>query len=274
MTASAPQQKLLERSVLEAINHIVKNNPELRSDLFKVACHAVGLNPGDIAVLTALNRGKLEHSKAQLRQDLLILSLLNDKKGGFFVEFGATDGIGLSNTHLLETRYQWSGILAEPARCWHPALTRNRGCNIDTRCVWHSTGEVLSFRETAEPALSTIADYGKEDMHREARERAVEYDVPTVSLRDLLRMHDAPRRIDYLSVDTEGSELEILEAFDFSEYDVDIITVEHNFTRSRESINRLLSGNGFFRIFPELSQFDDWYVNRQSPAMERYAILS
>ena len=42
-------------------------------------------------------------------------------RGGFFVEFGATNGIDLSNSYLLQSKYYWTGILAEPARCWRDA---------------------------------------------------------------------------------------------------------------------------------------------------------
>jgi hypothetical protein len=40
----------------------------------------------------------MEHSHSQLFQDLLVLFLLEEKRNGYFVEFGATDGIKLSNT--------------------------------------------------------------------------------------------------------------------------------------------------------------------------------
>ena len=55
-------------------------------------------------------------SHAQLKQDLVILFLTKLRQGGYFVEFGATDGIHLSNTYLLESRYKWNGIVAEPAK--------------------------------------------------------------------------------------------------------------------------------------------------------------
>jgi hypothetical protein len=58
----------------------------------------------------------LEKSKSQLKQDLFVLAELDFKSNGFFVEFGATNGIDLSNTHLLENEFGWGGILAEPAK--------------------------------------------------------------------------------------------------------------------------------------------------------------
>lgn len=78
----------------------------------------------------------LPKSKSQLRQDLFVLSELEFKRNGYFVEFGATNGIELSNTYILEEEFEWNGILAEPAKCWHEDLKINRKCHIDTDCVW------------------------------------------------------------------------------------------------------------------------------------------
>ena len=52
----------------------------------------------------------------KLRQDILVAVLARFKRNGYFVEFGATDGVYLSNTFLLEQQLGWTGILAEPAR--------------------------------------------------------------------------------------------------------------------------------------------------------------
>jgi hypothetical protein len=68
--------------------------------------------------------------------------------------------------------------------------------------------------------------------------------------------------VDYLTVDTEGSEFEILKGFDFGKYEIGLITVEHNHTPNRDRIYQLLSRNGFVRKFDGLSQWDDWYVRR------------
>ena len=98
------------------------------------------------------------------------------------------------------------------------------------------------------------------DCHANARGDGKRYPVTTITLNDLLAEHNAPRHIDYLSVDTEGSELNILRAFDFERYRVDIITVEHNLAPAREHIHALLAAKGFARKFGALSQWDDWYV--------------
>ena len=63
----------------------------------------------------------LPYSRAQLAQDIFALAVSNSTSPKFFVEFGATDGITLSNTWLLEKHLGWQGILAEPARTWHEA---------------------------------------------------------------------------------------------------------------------------------------------------------
>ena len=66
----------------------------------------------------------LDQSKAQLRQDLFVLSELEFKKNGYFVEFGATNGFDISNSYLLETKFNWKGIAAEPAKKWHHELKK------------------------------------------------------------------------------------------------------------------------------------------------------
>ena len=98
-------------------------------------------------------------------------------------------------------------------------------------------------------------------MYGALRADSLSYPVTTIALNDLLEAHAAPRVIDYMSVDTEGSEYRILKAFDFSKYDVRMMTVEHNFCEpDRENIRVLLAVNGFTRVFTELSKWDDWYV--------------
>jgi len=215
------------------------------------------LTPSDL--VTTLNL--LDKSKSQFRQDLFVLNETKFKSGGYFVEFGATNGIDISNTFLLETEYLWRGILAEPGRVWENALRKNRPvAAIETLCVWSESGLVLTFNETRFSELSTLDIYTDNDEHRNSRVLGKKYDVKTISLVDLLIKHQAPKFIDYLSIDTEGSEFEILNAFDFNEYSFGVITVEHNFTYKRNMIFDLLTNNGYERKYEKISNYDDWYV--------------
>jgi len=203
----------------------------------------------------------LKKSKSQLRQDLFVLSTLNFKTNGYFVEFGAANGIDLSNTFLLETSYAWKGIVAEPARHWLSKLQENRpGSQIENSCVWKDTGSMLLFNETKIPEISTLDSFSSSDLHKSSRASGTKYMVKTISLTDLLIKFNSPKEIDYLSIDTEGSEFEILSTFDFSKYTFKVITCEHNFTSAREKIYDLLTKNGYERKFEAISNFDDWYV--------------
>lgn len=201
----------------------------------------------------------LSESKAQLHQDLFALSSLNFKSDGFFVEVGAGDGVHLSNTFLLEQR-GWRGILAEPAEGWQPELKKNRTASLDYRAVWSSTGERLLFKETNPPTLSTLSKSNPEDMHFASRQTSNDYLVSTVSLKDLLDQHSAPQLIHFLSIDTEGSELEILESFDFSCYSFAVVCLEHNHTSSKDKIRALMASHGYERVVALDTLFDDWFT--------------
>lgn len=205
----------------------------------------------------------VDELQSEFGQDAFALSQLSFKKGGYFVDFGAADGVFGSNTYILEKRYGWNGILAEPARCWHGALRRNRCAHIELACVAGKSGGSVAFYEKG--VLSSMRSYisFRQKLKRLTKPRRF-YEVPTISLLDLLRKHRAPEVIDYLSMDTEGSELEILDAFDFSAYRFRVITCEHNYTPKRESILALLSAHGYDRVFESISGIDDWYVLRDN----------
>lgn len=199
-------------------------------------------------------------SKSQYSQELFALSELDFKRKGFFVEIGATNGISFSNTYMLEREFEWRGILAEPAKCWHQDLDKNRNCFIEKRCVYGSSGLELVFNETPARMLSTIDSFSGSDSWANSRSKGKRYLVETISLNDLLSKYDAPSTIDYLSIDTEGSEFEILRSVDFNLYNFKVITCEHNNSENREKIRRLLMDNGYKRRFEDLPFAEDWYV--------------
>lgn len=199
-----------------------------------------------------------KRSVSQLGQDLWVLEKTNRKRDGFFVEFGATDGVLLSNTWLLETGFGWSGICAEPNPKFFEDLRKNRKCIVSDACIGRTSGETVEF--ILADIYGSISDYAMLDSHKGRRSayRSVGDVVylETVSLDDFLTQNNAPKEIDYLSIDTEGSEFDILSAFPFDKWKIRLITVEHNFTELRDKIKNLLEGHGYTRTEVK---FDDWY---------------
>jgi len=207
----------------------------------------------------------MQESHSQNFQDIWVLyenQYKANNGGGFFVEFGATDGVIGSNTYFLEKNCGWKGIIAEPNPVWHKELFQNRKCLISTDCVYTTTGETLKFVSPSDPCLSTIQGYGENDEYSKARAAGETVEVKTISLKDLLTQ--APYMIDYMSVDTEGSEFTILESY-FNKYPdlhyIKCITVEHNNDETnRTRIFNLLTKHGYKRKFPELSRWDDFFI--------------
>ena len=88
--------------------------------------------------------------------------------------------------------------------------------------------------------------------------------VRTISLNDVFIKFFNGLPIDYMSVDSEGSELMILENFDFKRFGPTVVTVEHNSSEydnsNEKKLDALFQNNNYKRIFREQTQFDAWYV--------------
>jgi FkbM family methyltransferase len=237
---------------------------------------------GDVKELSLFISKQFWQSKSQLQQDLVALYIYNkikksnqlelrNEEKGFFVEFGATNGIDLSNTFLLETAFGWNGILAEPALHWHSQLFQNRKCKIDLRCIFAETGINIEFQETELPELSTLLQYSSRDIHKKNRVSAKLYEVETVTLQDLLIQKESPNRIDYLSIDTEGSEVEILTGFKFDEWDIRFISVEVTSELKLREVSEILTKFGYRQILGEYSEWDAWFL-KNSYLIEEFPI--
>jgi len=197
--------------------------------------------------------------QSQFGQDIFVLSTLAQKKNGFFVEIGVGDGKVLSNTYAMEKHYGWRGILAEPNNTYKQAIADCRSAILDTRAVYSESGETIVFYEDDESGmLSGIAEH-----HAGTTRHAGHcYDVQTVSLNELLATHQAPVQIDYMSIDTEGSEYEILKNFDFASYTVSCLTIEHNYELPKlMQIKKLLEQHGYQHKYSEISRCDAWFVH-------------
>lgn len=203
-------------------------------------------------------------SYSQIKQDLMVLEKYKNKRNGFFVDIGASDGISLSNTYLLEKEFDWKGICVEPIPSKYELLLKNRpNSKCSSKATYHTSGLNVKFNiANGCDLFSGIDETLTCEKHKEwiDKDKTV-IDIETVTLTNLLDLNNAPLFIEYLSLDTEGSEYEILKVFDFSKYTFGYIDVEHNFEEpTRSNIRKLLEENGYIYLCE--NQWDDCYKHK------------
>jgi FkbM family methyltransferase len=200
-------------------------------------------------------------SRSQFHQDMLVLMATKEKQNGYFVEVGVGDGEFLSNTVLLEDEYGWKGLLCEPNVTFQSSIIERRKAMLEKRAIYRTDGEELQFlADDAIGELSRLVDAEGSDAHKRAGKT---YSVYTTTLDQALEAANAPDVIDYVSIDTEGSEVAVLDGFNLSRWKVGIITIEHNNDRARrKEFASRLEPYGFVQVLKSVSGVDDWYVNR------------
>ena len=220
-------------------------------------------------------RNKSKLIRSQLLQDAFAEFIIRDRYSKTFLEFGATDGISLSNSYMLENSFKWTGLLAEPSPQWHEKLINNRpNTKILTKCIWKSSGEKLDFFVSHIGELSSINDFIHSDLssmpgNTQARiQDGKVVEIETISINDAIVNHFNGETPSYISIDTEGSEYQILKSFDFEKYQPAVFTIEHNFTNLQHKIDKLMISKGYLRVFRKITAFDAWYVlNKAIPTI-------
>ena len=205
--------------------------------------------------------------KSQLYQDVFASFIIGNKFDKTFLEFGATDGIEFSNSYMLENRLGWKGALSEPSPQWYEALKKNRkNTKIITQCIWSKSKETLDFFMSDDGVYSTLNDFVDSDKNSMPGNTALRkrngkiIPVKTITLNDVIEEHFSNITPSYISIDTEGSEYEILKSLNFTNYRPKVFTIEHNHTDLEIKIDDLMSDNKYKRVFKNLTAFDAWYV--------------
>jgi len=183
---------------------------------------------------------------SQYGQDETVMKYYEHKKSGFFVEIGAFDGIHLSNTYALE-KHGWTGICVEPLPQEYALLCKNRTSKNYNLAVDYESDKTLEF--VVASVLS--GDLSRLDTNRVEKSHGLETRIPvkTINFTHLLDDANAPRFIEYLSLDTEGSEYDILRGLDFTKYTFGYISVEHNYKEpARSNIRELLQENKYIHV--------------------------
>jgi len=217
------------------------------------------------------------HSQPATAQDKWVLEKLRHKRDGYFVEVGAHDGRRHSNTLTLEESFGWTGVLIEANPERYAELCVNRG---QCKCVGTVVGPYHSHKE---PYIKANREHGGSDQFNgltrfmpknwldahEFHKSEITY-VNTETLYSILcRTVPSQQHIDYLSIDVEGAEYDILKSFIWMDhgpmfnkrrFSPTLLTVE--FLYDRELLDRLERMLERDYILDEVRAFDACFVRR------------
>lgn len=169
------------------------------------------------------------HHFSQVGQDIWALRHFEGKRGGTFVDIGASDGILGSNTYVLEKCFGWRGVCVEARESQMKSLKLvNRSCYPVSAALSNFTGKGKFVYADGSSGLKQFQ--GQFDAKRQ-QAQGIETSMGTVDVTTFPVMATAAKlgkQIDFISLDVEGAELAILKTIDFDKYDVGALAVENN----------------------------------------------
>jgi len=197
-----------------------------------------------------LPQSVIDASPAQYQQDLWVLQKTK-MTPGFYLEIGCGDGILLNNTYLLE-QHGWKGISVDP----FPMDWSRRTNPLVKTAIWDKACVTRFVRGAYLGGIEECLGKWKTS---DNLKNAEVVELTTFPIRDFLASYKVPQTIDYLSIDTEGSEHDILAAFPFDSHSIRLITVEHNHEEpKRTMIKELLGRHGY--VLDKSEDVEDFYV--------------
>lgn len=188
------------------------------------------------------------------------------KSDGFFVEAGANDGIRQSNTYFLEKRRGWTGLLVEPIPRLASKCRTNRKNSIVEECVLVAPENMGQEIELVDLDLMTAVVEGFSDVSEMLKRISLAEQVQNIksnkisvkssSLNSLLELHQR-YKIDLLSLDVEGFELEVLKGLDTKRFSVSVILIE----TTNLDLVQLALGNDYF-LAQQFSHHDYLFIKK------------
>lgn len=184
------------------------------------------------------------------RRNAISKLFLKEKKG-FFIEIGADDGIDKSNTKLFE-ELGWEGICIEPSPTRFQMLIKNRNCECLNVAISNKQKEVefLDITGYGKGLSGIVENYDPKHLERIKKETEdnpktltkSRVKVKTQRLEQILDERNI-KRVDYCSIDVEGSEIEILKSINFKKVNFNIISIEDIYNNSE--ITQIMKDNYF-----------------------------
>lgn len=205
----------------------------------------------------------MEVRNSQLGQDIWALYKTNFKTGGYFVEVGACHPIALSNSYLLESKYSWDGLLIEPNPDLIPQLSSQRKAKVVPFAVGPKGSIDLDIAQS--PEFSRNSNLEKKSKHRLFKTTGRSITVESWPLAEIFEKNNSPKLMDFMSIDVEGFELQVLESNDWNKWRPNFIAIEHNFRQDRQKIIEFMVKCGY-SLSLDHSQYcwDDFFEDRMS----------
>jgi len=190
---------------------------------------------------------------SQIGQSQYVDKLLKGRRNGVFLECGASDGVSLSNSLFFEIYRNWTGILIEASPVRLKSLIKtNRNAFVVRSCLSVTTKpEIVKFTKPDNVAgglssniySSTLKRFMRRSKTGDLLEIYVQC-FPLISILDALDIH----HIDYMSLDIEGAEIDVLKTVDWTKLTVDVFTIEYfgNLNKLRQ-LRALFNETGLYR---------------------------
>lgn len=175
---------------------------------------------------------------SQYGQDRFVEALLAGRRGGVFLDVGAYDGVEYSNTCYFERALGWRGLCIEPHPKAYAALRRNRSCICVNGAVSAHGGRqrFMAVYGKGEMVSGLLEMHGKMDSAKSyiasTDSSTEEIEVACYTVDTVVRAYHIDR-VDYVSIDTEGGEYDILTSIDLDRLDVEVISIENNYPDAR-----------------------------------------
>ena len=192
---------------------------------------------------------------SQCEEDMFLNNrYFNNKRNGVYIELGALDGVGYSNTKFFEDQLGWTGILIEPHPIMFSFLKNSRPNNYLFNDLVSCHQEELKFRyfdycyAPVSGVESTLTDHHFKDYFDNEANRPLPQNSIFLKPRYLTEIVKSTpfTHIDFLSLDVEGHELEVLQSWDFS-IPIDIILIEmlEQDSEKDKQCRKILIENGY-----------------------------
>jgi len=189
---------------------------------------------------------------------ILVDEYFHDIRDGYFIETGACDGIFQSNTYYLETELNWTGLLVEPNPDYINECIENRPNSNVYGCALvspdHGSDTTVLYSIAHKGAMGTVGDRGI--WVNEVEKPVVHENIPVRTLTSILDEINPPK-INFMSLDVEGYEYNVLCGLDFEKYKPEVIVVECHGERIK-SVNELLST--YYEMDNKISDRDYVYL--------------